>query len=91
MTASASRDVDSSVAKLSQPHGAIVAVLRKVIKAAAPDIEERIAWGAPCYFRDGMVCGIMPCKAHVNLQLIKGAGSPTRSIYWKEPARACAI
>ena len=73
MTASSSKDVNSLVAKLGQPHGAIVTVLRKVINAAAPDIEEGISWGMPCYFHDGMVCGIMPCKAHVSLQLIKGA------------------
>jgi hypothetical protein len=27
----------------------------------------------PCYFHNGMVCGIMPCKAHVHLLLVKGA------------------
>ena len=74
MTASLSRDADSLVTKLGQPHGAIVTMLRKAIKAAAPDIEERISWGMPCYFHNGMVCGIMSCKAHVNLQLINGAG-----------------
>jgi hypothetical protein len=73
MTASSSAHVDEFVAKLGQPHCEIVAGLRKVIKAAAPDIEERISWGMPCYFHNGMVCGIMSCKAHVNLQLIKGA------------------
>ena len=61
------------MAKLGQPHGEIVTVLRKVIKTAAPDIEERIGWGMPCYFHNSMVSGIMSCKAHVNLQLIKGA------------------
>jgi hypothetical protein len=74
MTASSSKAVDDLVAKLGQPHGEIVAVLRKVIKAAVPGIEEKIAWGMPCYFHGGMVCAIMPCKTHVNLQLIKGAG-----------------
>jgi hypothetical protein len=72
MTASSSKDVDELVVKLSQPHREIVAVLRKVIKAAVPGIEERIAWGMPCYFLDGMVCAILPYKAHVNLQLNKG-------------------
>jgi hypothetical protein len=47
MTASLSKDVDGLVAKLGQPHSEIVTGLRKVIKAAAPDIEERIGWGCP--------------------------------------------
>jgi hypothetical protein len=72
MTGSSSKEVDSLVAKLCQPHRGIVFVLRKVIKTAAPGIEEKIAWGMPCFFLDGMVCAIMPCKAHVNLQLNKG-------------------
>ena len=73
MNASSSKDVDSSVARLGPPHREFVAKLRNVIKTAAPDIEERIAWGMPCYFHNGMVCGIMPCVAHVNLQIINGA------------------
>ena len=73
MTSPSLRDMDQLVAKLGQPHREIVEVLRKVIKAAAPDIEERVSWGTPWYFQNGMVCGIVSCKAHVNLQLIKGA------------------
>ena len=68
MTASTSSDVGKLAAKLCQPYGEIVAALRKNIRTAAPDIEERIAWGLPWLFHNGMACG----KAHVNLQLIKG-------------------
>ena len=73
MTGSSSKAVDGVVGKLDQPYRQITTMLRRVIKAAAPDIEERIAWGMPCYFQNGMVCGIMFCKTHVNLQLINGA------------------
>jgi hypothetical protein len=73
MTTLSSKNVDKLAAKLGQPHGEIVAVLRRIIRAAALGIEERISWGMPCYFQNAMVCSIMSCKAHVNLQLIKGA------------------
>ena len=64
--------VDKYIALLPKPQGDIVRVLRKIVRSAVPQVEERVAWGMPCYFHDGMLCSIMPCKAYVNLLFPKG-------------------
>ena len=66
------KSIPDFIAKLPQPQRDIASALRKIIKDAAPDVEERLSWGMPWYFHNGMLCSIMPCKAYVNFLFPKG-------------------
>ncbi len=47
--------------------------LRSIVRAAAPELEETVRWGALAYVGRSIVCTIMPQSDHVNLQLFRGA------------------
>ena len=66
------RAVDNYIAGLPHPQRDIVHALRKIIKSTVLGVEERLAWGKPWYFCDGMLCCIMPCKTRVNFLFPKG-------------------
>src|SRR5207253_1934148 len=57
----------------SPPTRDIVYALRKVVREAAPDMEEALKWGMPCYSLNGMVCYINPAKRHVTFGFYRGA------------------
>jgi len=51
----------------------VAAALRARIRARAPHLEERLAWGFPCYAGNERVFSIIAHRAHVNLQLWNGS------------------
>ena len=50
-----------------------MSALRKLIRAAAPGLEETVKWGHPCYVGESNVCSIMAHKNHVNVAFFEGA------------------
>ena len=56
--------VDAYIAKSADFARPILEHLRKVVRQAAPDIEETIKWGVPYFQRNGMVCGMAAFKQH---------------------------
>lgn len=47
--------------------------LRGIIKTAAPDAEEALKWGQPCYSRNSLFCYLQRAKGHVTIGFQKGS------------------
>ena len=65
--------VDDYIARLEPPQKDIARALRRLVRAAAPDAQERISWGNPCYYIDGPVIYIAASRDHVKLGFFQGA------------------
>lgn len=47
--------------------------LRDVIRREAPDAEEAVKWGQPCYSMNSLFCYLQRAKKHVTLGFQNGA------------------
>lgn len=66
--------VDQYIAKSAPFARPILAHIRAVVHAAAPDIVEEIKWSSPFFTQDGqIVCAMSAFKAHCGLFFWKGA------------------
>ncbi len=69
-----SERVDQYIAKAAPFARPILAHIRAVVHAAAPDIVEEIKWSSPFFTHDGqIVCSMSAFKAHCGLFFWKGA------------------
>ncbi len=69
-----SERVDQYIAKAAPFARPILAHIRAVVHAAAPDIVEEIKWSSPFFTHDGqIVCAMSAFKAHCGLFFWKGA------------------
>lgn len=67
-------EVKAYVEELDEPIRSIVVMLRKTIKATAPDAKEGILWSIPFFWRDEEPsCYVSAAKAHVTLGFTRGA------------------
>jgi len=67
-------DVDRWVDALGRPHRDVVNGIRRIVREAAPELEEMIKWGQPCYvYRGNNVCYIAPAAERVNFGFFRGA------------------
>lgn len=60
------RSVSEYIARFPGPTRAVLQKVRKAIKAAAPDAEERISWTMPAYKLNGYVVFFAGYKNHVG-------------------------
>jgi len=67
------KTVDGYVDNLDGWQADVVASLRKVVRAAAPDAQEAWKWSQPVYETNGPFCAIKAFKDHVNLIFWCGA------------------
>lgn len=51
----------------------ILQKLREIVHKADPDLREEIKWGAPCFSKNRMVCGIWGFMQHVDLVFFEGS------------------
>ena len=61
------KDVDAYFAGAdikARPH---LIELRKIIKSAIPNVEEKIAWGVPMYSYQGLLAGFAAHKNHASI------------------------
>ena len=77
---SASERISKRIAELGDWRGETLATMRKLIKAADPDVVEEWKWMNPVWSHDGIVCTGESYKNHVKLTFAKGASL-------KDPAR----
>lgn len=70
---SASQLITNQIAELGDWRGKMLARLRKMILAAAPDITEEWKWGTGVWTQNGMVCAAGAFKDHVKVNFFKGA------------------
>ncbi len=72
--ASPSQLIDARIEELSDWRGEMLARVRKVIKAADPDVVETWKWrGVPVWEHDGIICTGETYKAVVKMTFAKGA------------------
>ncbi len=69
----ASQRISNQIAELTDWRGNLLARLRQLIHAAAPDITEEWKWGTPVWSQNGLVCSAGVFKDHVKLNFFQGA------------------
>jgi hypothetical protein len=79
-SASASELISERIAELGDWRGETLGKMRKLIKAADPDVVEEWKWMNPVWSHDGIICTGESYKNHVKLTFAKGASL-------KDPAR----
>jgi hypothetical protein len=79
--ASASELISERIAELGDWRGETLGKMRKLIKAADPEVVEEWKWMNPVWSHDGIICTGESYKNHVKLTFAKGASL-------KDPARA---
>ena len=72
--------ISKRIAELGDWRGETLARMRKLIKAADPDVVEEWKWGNPVWSHDGIICTGESYKKAVKLTFAKGASL-------KDPAR----
>jgi len=72
-TGSASDLISRRIADLWDWRGKTLARMRKLIKAADPDVVEEWKWGTPVWSHDGIICTGESYKKAVKLTFAKGA------------------
>ena len=77
---SASELIAKRIAELEDWRGETLGRMRKLIKAADPDVVEEWKWGNPVWSHDGIICTGESYKKVVKLTFAKGASL-------KDPAR----
>jgi hypothetical protein len=65
--------ITNQIAGLDDWRGRLLAGLRQLILAAAPELTEEWKWGTPVWAYKGMVCSAAAFKDHVKLNFFKGA------------------
>jgi hypothetical protein len=71
---SPSRLIDAKIKELKDWRGKTLARVRKLIKAADPDIVEEVKWrGVPVWEHDGIICTGETYKSVVKMTFAKGA------------------
>jgi hypothetical protein len=77
---SASELISKRIADLGDWRGETLSRMRRLIKAAGPDVVEEWKWSNPVWSHDGIICTGESYKSHVKLTFAKGASL-------KDPAR----
>ena len=71
---SASELISKRIAELADWRGQTLSRMRKLIKEAAPDVDEEWKWmGTPVWSHDGIICTGESYKSVVKLTFAKGA------------------
>lgn len=65
--------VDAYIAASADFARPILEQLRAAVHAAAPDVEETIKWGFPCFSHRGLLCSMASHTAHCSFGYWKGA------------------
>ena len=65
--------ISQRIADLDDWRGETLARVRKLIKAALPDVVEEWKWGVPVWSRDGIICTGESYQKAVKLTFPKGA------------------
>ncbi len=65
--------IDARIAELDDWRGETLARLRKIIRAADPDVVEEWKWGIPVWSHGGIVCTGETYKSAVKMTFARGA------------------
>jgi hypothetical protein len=77
---SPAQKIDERIKELADWRGDTLALVRKLIKQADPDVVEEWKWrGVPTWYHDGMICTGETYKDKVKVTFAKGAALDDRS------------
>src|SRR6187399_780320 len=65
--------IDARIEELGDWRGKLLARLRKLIKAADPDVVEEWKWSVPVWSHDGIICTGETYKSAVKMTFARGA------------------
>ena len=65
--------ISQRIAELADWRGETLATMRRLIRAADPDVVEEWKWANPVWSHDGIICTGESYKQHVKLTFPKGA------------------
>lgn len=65
--------MDDYIAGLGDWRGDAVAEVRRIVRGAAPDVEEAIKWSQPVFSSNGPFCFVKAHRSHVNFGFWRGA------------------
>lgn len=68
--------INKLIAELPPWQGQLIALIRKLVHEAAPEITEEWKWGAPVWSQNGLICSAGAFQDHVKLNFFKGASLP---------------
>ena len=70
----AAESIDARIEELADWRGDTLALIRKLIHQAEPDVTEEWKWrGVPVWYHDGMICTGETYKNYVKVTFAKGA------------------
>jgi hypothetical protein len=72
----ASEQITQYITELADWRGQLLARLRQIILAAAPDLVEEWKWGTPVWSLKGNVVAVGAFKNHLKINFFKGASLP---------------
>ena len=72
----ARKRIDAAIAELDGWRGEMLALIRKIIREADPDVVEEWKWDIPVWSHDGIICTGETYKAAVKTTFAKGASLP---------------
>lgn len=78
MKASKAKTVDEFVAESPVESHAVLEQIRKVVKAAVPDVEETMGYGKPYYKYHGWMTGITLYTKHLGVEIWGGLSAQDR-------------
>jgi hypothetical protein len=74
MAKSPAEQIDERIEELGDWRGDLLALIRKLIKQADPDVVEEWKWrGVPTWYHGGMICTGETYQNHVKVTFAKGA------------------
>lgn len=73
------KDVDSYIQQFDNDKQVLLQQLRRLIFETVPNVEEKIAWGAPTYYLNGYLIQFAVCAHHLGFYC-----TPTAIEHYKE-------
>lgn len=73
------KDVDSYIQQFDKDKQVLLQQLRRLIFETVPNVEEKIAWGAPTYYLNGYLIQFAVCAHHLGFYC-----TPTAIEHYKE-------
>ena len=67
------KTVDAWISEAPDDQKTQLTQLRGIIQSVAPEAEEVLKWGQPCYKLNGLFCYLQRAKSHVTLGFQKGS------------------
>jgi hypothetical protein len=72
-TSEASRQIAAYIQSFGDWRSTALAVIRKTVLEASPELREDWKWGSPVWTSNGLICAASAFKGHVKINFFRGA------------------